>query len=82
MSKTSISNYSDRTLLGATTQGQIGPGSDGNDWVFRIPQSPSITGALPSDCLIPYLEHSLMESYPSTEMQSVYSTANIASGQT
>ena len=34
----------DRVLSGATIPGQSGPGSDGNEGVFRIPQSPSITG--------------------------------------
>ena len=34
-----------------------------------------ITEASPSDCLVSYLEHVLGESYPSKEMQSVYSTA-------
>ena len=35
----------DRTLSGATTPGQSGPGSDGNEGVLRIPQNSSITGA-------------------------------------
>ena len=34
----------DRTLSGATTPGQSGPGSDGNDGVLHFPQSSSITG--------------------------------------
>ena len=34
----------DRTLSGATTLGQSGPGSDGNEGVLRIPQSSSIAG--------------------------------------
>ena len=33
----------DRTLSGATTLGQSGPGSDDNEWVLCIPQSSSIT---------------------------------------
>ena len=33
----------DRTLSDATTQGQSGPGSDGNEAVLLIPQSSSIT---------------------------------------
>ena len=33
-----------RILSGATTPGQSGPGSDGNEGVFPIPQSSSITG--------------------------------------
>ena len=39
--------------------GQSGPGSDGNEGVFRIPQSPSITGISPSDCLVSYAGYSL-----------------------
>ena len=38
---------------------QSGPGNDGNEGVLRIPQSSSITGASPSDCLVSYLGHSL-----------------------
>ena len=34
--------------------GQSGPGSDGNEKVLRIPQSSSITGNSPSDCLVSY----------------------------
>ena len=63
----------DRTPLGATTPGWSGPWSDNNKGVFRIPQSFSITGASPSDCLVSYLGYSLAESYPSVEMRSVYS---------
>ena len=39
--------------------GQSGPGSNSNEGVLRIPQSPSITGTSPSDCLVSYLGHSL-----------------------
>ena len=42
----------DRTLSNATTTGQSGPGSDGHEGVLHIPQSSSITGALPPDCLV------------------------------
>ena len=42
--------------------------------VLHIPQSSSITGASPSDCLVSYPGYLLRESYPSAEMQSVYST--------
>ena len=45
----------DRTLSGATTSGQSGPGSDGNEGVLCIPQSSSITGTSPSDCFVSYL---------------------------
>ena len=67
----------DRTLSDATTPDQSGPGSDGNEEVLRIPQSPGITGASPSDCLMPYSGDSLVvgESYLSAELQPVYSTA-------
>ena len=54
-------------LSGATTPGQSGAGSDGNEKVLHISQSSSITGISPSDCL---------ESYPSAEKWSVYSTAS------
>ena len=42
----------DRALSGATTPGQSGPGSDGNEGVLRVLQSSSITGTSPSDCLV------------------------------
>ncbi len=65
----------DRILSGATTPGQSGSGSDGNKEVLCIPQSSSITEASSSDCLVSYTGHSLGKSYPSAEMQSVYSAA-------
>ena len=61
------------TLSGATTPGQSRPRSNGNERVLCIPQSSSITRASPSDCLMSYPRHSSRESYPSEEMQSVYS---------
>ncbi len=42
----------DSTLSGATTPGQSGPGSDGNEGVLCIPQSSSFTGTSPSDGLV------------------------------
>ena len=55
---------------------QSGPGSDGNKELLCIPQSFSITGASPSDCLVSYPGHSLEEgSYLSAEKQLMYSTA-------
>ena len=45
----------DRTLSGAITLGQSGPGSNGNEVVLGIPQSSSIMRASPSDCLVLYL---------------------------
>ena len=44
----------DRTLSSATTPGHSRPGSNGNEGVFCIPLNSSITGALPSDCLVSY----------------------------
>ena len=67
----------DRTLLGATTLAQSEPGSYGNEGVLHIPQNSSITGASPADCLVSYTGHWLGEFYPSAEMQSVCSTAQI-----
>ena len=67
----------DRTLSGATTPSQSGPGSVGNEGVLRIPPNFSITGTSPSDCLVSYPGNSLDGgSYPSAEIQSVYSTAS------
>ena len=60
----------DRTLPVANTQGQSGTRSDANKGVLRIPQSSSITGTSPSDCLVSYTGHSLEEYYPPDEMQS------------
>ena len=51
------------------------PGNNGNKGVLNISQSSCITGTLPSDCLVSYSGHSLGGSYPSAEVQSVYSTA-------
>ena len=65
----------DRTLSGATTPGQSRPGSDGNERVLCIPQISSFTGSSPSDCLMIYPGHSLGKSYPSAEIQLVYSSA-------
>ena len=63
----------DRTLSGATTPSQSGPGSDGSEGVLHITQSSSITEASSSDCLVWYPGHSLPEYYSSAEMQLVYS---------
>ena len=57
----------------ATTLSQSELGSDDNEEVLHIPQSPSITGASPSDCLMPYPGYSLPQNI--AKMQSVYSTA-------
>ena len=65
----------DRTLSSAATSGQDRHESDSNEGVLSISQSSSITGASPSDSLVSYKVHSLGESYPLSEMQSVYSAA-------
>ena len=52
----------DRTQSGATTPSQSGPRNDGNEGVPRILQRSSITGTLPSECLVSYTGHSLEES--------------------
>ena len=68
----------DWTLSGATIPGQSGPGSDGNEEVLHIPQSSRITRTSPSDGLMSYPGHLLGGrgwSYPSAEVQSVYSKA-------
>ena len=64
--KKSFLNY---ITPGATTLGQSGPGSDGNEEVLHIPQSSSITGFSLSDCLVSYPRHLLGESYSSAKMQ-------------
>ena len=70
----SFIRFIDRTLSGATTPGQSGPGSNDNKRVFHIPQI-SKAGASPLDCLMSHSGHSLgSECYSSTEIQSVYST--------
>ena len=62
-----------RILSGATTSGQGEPGSDGNEGIPCILQSSCITKSSPSDCFVSYPGRSLRESYPSAEMQVVYS---------
>ena len=57
-----------RTLSGATTPSHSGSEIDGNEGVLRLPQSSSITGASPSDCLVSYPGHLLRESYHSAEL--------------
>ena len=71
-------NPSIGALSSATTPGQSGPGSDSTEGVHRIPQSSRITGTSPSDCLVSYTGLSFGGwSYPSAEVQSVYSTAPV-----
>ena len=59
----------DRTLSGATTTGQSGPGSAGYEGLFRIPQSSSSSETSPSNCLV----YSFGEFYSFAEKQSTYS---------
>ena len=47
----------DRTLSNFTTLGQSGSGSNGNEGVLCFPQSSSIIGVSPSDCLVSYPGH-------------------------
>ena len=61
----------DKILPCATTLGQSGPGSHGNEGVLPIPQS-SRAGALPSDGLMSYPGHSLGGSCPSAGAVSVF----------
>ena len=65
----------DRALSGTTTLGQSEPESSGNKGMLHIPQSSSITGTSPSDCLVSYLIGEERGLTPSTEVQSRYSTA-------
>ena len=65
----------DRTLSGTTSPCQSGAGSDVSEGVLCIAKSFSITEASLSDCLVSYPEHSVVKSYPSTEMQLAYSAA-------
>ena len=65
----------DRTLSGASTPGQSGPGSNSNEGVLHFPQIWKAE-ASPSDCFVSLSGHSLGEgSYFSAEVQLVYSTA-------
>ena len=61
-------------LSGATTPGQSGSGSNGNEEMLCILKRSSITGTSPSDRLVSYPGHTLEGSYPSEEVQSVYFT--------
>ena len=63
----------DRTLSGATTPSQSGPGSNGNEGILHISQNSRI-GVSPSDGFVPYPDNTL-GSYHSAEMQSGYYTA-------
>ena len=65
----------DRTLSDATAPGHSGPGSNANQGVHSNPQSSSIAGTLPSDCLVSYPGHSFFFGgghTESVEVQSVF----------
>ena len=64
----------DKTLSGATTPGQSGPGSDGNEQILCIPQHSIITGKSPSNWLVSYPGLSFGEVWPLCK-EAVYSTA-------
>ena len=49
----------DRTLSGATTPSQSGPGSNGIEEILRIPRRTSFTGTSGSNCLVSLSEHAL-----------------------
>ena len=53
----------DWTLPGATILSQKASGSDGNEGALYISLSFSITGASPSDCLMLYSGHSLVDEW-------------------
>ena len=63
------------TLSGAAIPGQSWPGSNGNKGVIRIPQSSSITGTSPLGFYCRNQDTHGGGSYPSAEVQSVYSIA-------
>ena len=64
----------DKTLSGANTLDQSGPGSNSNEEVLHIPHNSSIIEISPSDCLMSYPEHSLL-GLGVLYYQSVYCTA-------
>ena len=54
----------DKTLSGATTLRQSGPGNNGNEGVLCVPQSSRNTGASPSVCFVSLTGDSLREVLP------------------
>ena len=54
----------DRTPSSTTIPDQIEPESNGNEDVLRITEISRFTGTLPSDCLVSYPGHSLVEVLP------------------
>ena len=58
------------SLSDATIPGQSGTGSDSNKGIPQIPQSSSITGCSPSDCVASYQGHSLVGVLPLLQRRS------------
>ena len=71
----------DRTLSGATTPGQSGPGSDWIEGELSIRLSSGITEVSASDCLMSYSRLIGGVSYPYSEIQSVYSAIPVDWGK-
>ena len=63
----------ERTLPVATTPGQSGTGSDGNEEILCIHQNSCITGTSPSESLMSYSGQSLREACPSAKKQAIHS---------
>ena len=72
----------DRTLSVATTLGEIGLRSGGNEGVLHIPQSSNITGTLSSGCLVLYLGHLLERGLTSLQRCSQCILQSQPTGQT
>ena len=67
----------DMPLSDTTTSGLSRPENDSNKGILRIPQSSSISEASPPDCFVSYPGNSLRYSYPSAELESVYSAVPV-----
>ena len=64
----------DRVLLGTTTRGLSGSGSDDNKRILHILERSGITGASPSDFLVSFTGYLFVESHFSAKMQSLHFT--------
>ena len=60
-------------LVSTVGLGQNGPGSNGNEGVFHIPPKLQDWSLLFRCSLVSYPGHSMVEGYPSAEMQMEYS---------
>ena len=80
-------SYTKFEQSGATIPGMVGPVSNCNEEIPSIPQSSSITGTSPSDCLVSYQGHSLggltplqrscrCILYPQLTVSTIYATIN------